>query len=189
MYIVDENSRRDTYDWVANIVGNDTLVTLVRPKRLAKKYSWFTKRYIYNERDYKLNDNYTIISIICGDVKYSYIYHNGKHYDNIEDFLSTKPKVRLYESWLRDTFIHKQTVKNDSGLPVYYTTNNEKIDVYVSDTPLASKNQQEIWDNIYNYLLRLKNDEEIERNSKITDKEKILSKGFDTKKSFRNMPR
>lgn len=200
MYIVDKNKIQDVYDWVAKVNGIDTLITWerdVKPNSRVIVPAEKNRRSVYTN----------LLEIYVGDTLYTFIIDsNGLLYTTIEDYLISD-EIKNISEWKKDYIInygilknykHIKNKNNLTGNPItyrvhgnYYYKDHKTVfnKVLLKDTPLTYLDHYDVWDKVYNYLLRLKTEEENKRNSKITDKEKIINKGFDTKKSFRNMPR
>lgn len=179
---------KDYYDYLQGINGIDELLVLDRT-------NCYYNTNIFTENDY-------ICLIVCG-IKFEGIYKSGKfrYGKDIENYLSDKDEIydnnyRIYTKKYRYSYIDIQKKEeiydNDLEYPIYVSFRQEKYSKNLTELkkfPILKQydfhnvySAEEIWIHISNWLSRSKN---IPNNQ--TNKEKIVSAGFDLKTSFRKM--
>ena len=201
MKIID--NKKDFYDYLAGINGIDEYVTYDRRNSVVarKALDGYLKPFnsLYNEpsRDYYIylqaGEDYKKRFLLRREVIKDNIKFIVEEYD-IDEKMNSQTKKSWMPWWYGDPFIG--VAKGDiplstkSPLILAYRSTDSRWNAwrYIENPILVGLplvgflSAQEIWDGIYNYLLKMK--EPIITDSR-TDEEKAESHGFDRKTSFR----
>ena len=176
---------KDYYDYLQGINGIDDLLVLDRTN-----YYYNTK--IFTENDY-------ICLIVCG-IKFEGIYKSGKfrYGKDIENYLSDKDEIyknyyKIYDNRYRYRYVDIQkehkAYNKELEHPIYVSFKPKYDLAELIKFPILKEydfhnvySAEEIWIHISNWLSRTKDITDTQ-----TNKEKIVSAGFDLKTSFRKM--
>lgn len=199
MKIID--NKKDFYDYLAGINGIDEYVTYDRRNSVVarKSLDGYLKPFnsLHNEpsRDYyvylQAGEDYKKRFLLRREVTKDNIKFIVEEYD-IDEKMRRQTKKSWMPWWVSDPYygVDKDLVSPQAPLILAYRETGSRWNSwdYVKNPILVGLplvgflSAQEIWDGIYNYLLKMKEPEIIDSR---TDEEKAESHGFDRKTSFR----
>ena len=199
MKIID--NKKDFYDYIAGINGIDEYVTYDRRSSIVAKKELDGYLKPFNSLKNEPSSNYFIYIQAGTDYKKRFLVSRELDGDNIkftieeydlDEELKNQKKKSWMPWWTFDPYygVDKELVSLEAPLVLAYRATDWRWDKwnYVKNPILVGLplvgflSAQEIWDGIYNYLLKMK--EPVIVDSR-TDEEKAESHGFDKKTSFR----
>lgn len=199
MKIID--NKKDFYDYLAGINGIDEYVTYDRRNSVVarKSLDGYLKPFnsLHNEpsRDYyvylQAGEDYKKRFLVRREVTKDNIKFTVEEYD-VDGELKSQKKKSWMPWWVSDPYygVDKELVSSQAPLVLAYRETGSRWDSwhYVKNPILVGLplvgflSAQDIWQAIYDYLLKMKEPEIVDTR---TDEEKAESHGFDRKTSFR----
>jgi hypothetical protein len=206
-----DGGKKDFYDYLAGIYGIDNDVVYDRAKShvfrpMEAGDTYFCKTRLYNDRCKKetkgrhyVNGKY-VYGIFYEGLKLHFVIEIGftQYLFMVERYLDNNLEVQL-EPQLLNKF---QVDKKQSQVPVslipvdfwglfseapsirrYYLNEEIQNPIFTGTWVTSFLNAEEVYNEIYNYLISIKEPKIIDNRN---DVQKLESKGFDKKTSFRN---
>lgn len=206
-----DGGKKDFYDYLAGIYGIDNDVVYDRTKShvfraMEAGDTYFCKTRLYNDRCKKetkgrhyVNGKY-VYGIFYEGLKLHFVIEIGftQYLFMVERYLDNNLEVQL-EPQLLNKF---QVDKKQSQVPVslipvdfwglfseapsirrYYLNEEIQNPIFTGTWATSFLNAEEVYNEIYNYLISIKEPKIIDNRN---DVQKLESKGFDKKTSFRN---